>query len=266
MKKTNWDASDFWKLYTTPARPHESELALLDPHLKSNTNILILGSTPEFRDLCIDKGTQTTVIDYNPETYHALAKLMKQKDKIQQEHFIEGSWQDSDAHNKYDVILGDHILNVTDPNSWDQILSKLHAALKPTGKFFMRVITQSNKPLKPIKEIIETARGTNDINKYLSLTLHDLFDHGAIAENENFSEISLQSVFAKLIAAFAQGEITEEELDYYKKLGYETMKLKGYIPTRAYVESLLNKHFKVNSVLHGEIYYKDRNPIFVLSH
>ena len=57
-----------------PARPNASEINWLAQYNKPQQNVLILGSAPEYRDLCPEKGANVTVVDFDENTYKSLAK------------------------------------------------------------------------------------------------------------------------------------------------------------------------------------------------
>ncbi len=264
MSKPNWDASDFWKYYTSPARPDVSEIEVIRPYVESGQRVLILGSTPELRDLCIECSAVVDVIDYSAKTYKALTALMHHARQSVNEHFIEAHWQELKVVEQYDVILGDHVLNVTPPDQWPTLLQNFSNALKITGLFITRTIVQSSASAFPISDIFARARECGALDRYLSVTLHDLFDHGLTDHGPKCASINLKAVFQRLQQAYAHGIVTETELAYYQTLGYDKMAVIGYMPKQNYLEGVLGKHFVPKGKLSGDIFYKARNPIFVL--
>jgi len=95
MKKWTLDMANAWKRMTPPIRPSRYDLAVFKQFLKQkvkdkgkNIKVLILGSTPEFRDLVNSKGLTAYVCDYNKDNYEALGLLKKTKGEFVHENGI----------------------------------------------------------------------------------------------------------------------------------------------------------------------------------
>jgi len=159
-KKPNYKAwLHFAKVWgnniTSPARPCKSQLIIYNNVIKkiiNNNNkpkALILGATPELRDLCIKNNFNTTVCDINLNMVKAMSSLMKYKGKAK-EKIIIGDWLKTDfPKNNFDIILGDASLNqILNNKELKYLLKKLSFILKPNGFLLTREIVRLNK--KPI--------------------------------------------------------------------------------------------------------------------
>src|SRR3989344_5540770 len=93
-----------WGQLTSPARPTKDELRIIKEYLKSIRDVskkgkgmLILGATPEFRDIGHELGFNVTLIDINPKMVKAMRFLMKNK-KINMGELMVGLEQDAGRH------------------------------------------------------------------------------------------------------------------------------------------------------------------------
>ncbi|MBI3274336.1 MAG: hypothetical protein HYZ69_04290, partial [Candidatus Colwellbacteria bacterium] len=81
--KKTWTKTiaDTWNLWTPPDRPSQGELAEYEAALraiiktKKNPQLLVLGSTSEFRDLAARYKVECTVVEYRPDNYDILGSL-----------------------------------------------------------------------------------------------------------------------------------------------------------------------------------------------
>jgi len=104
-----------WKFYGPPGRPHKSEIKIISDEIEKHliqkkdhhpVNFLILGCTPEYRDmLAILKkkyaskfNINVTLIDIFKEMYEQMSLLTQLPNKDEQ--FIHGSWLDKNNFQK----------------------------------------------------------------------------------------------------------------------------------------------------------------------
>ncbi len=130
-----------WVKYVTPpAKPCEGLLKIWEEIVKQvakkveNPKALILGATPELRDLLLKYNFDTIAYDINPNMLKAMEKLMSYKNHPKNKK-ISGSWLKMNfKKNSFDLILGHQslgqILNVRDLR---KLLDRLKKILKPSG-------------------------------------------------------------------------------------------------------------------------------------
>lgn len=179
MKKSNYFGKKYWlnlakkwQLVKPPIRPSKEDLKIYEKLLKKNkirNNILILGATPELRELALKYGKQIVVCDINLNMILAMTELMRHKNK--KEIWIKADWVSVPLkHNHFDAILGDVInTNV----GWEKInIFHKHLAniLKPKGIFVTRSFfaTSKERAIKIFEAIIK------NITKKKKPTLKDL--------------------------------------------------------------------------------------------
>lgn len=151
-----------WKTYFTPPSrisPDEIEKyrEWLDKLNKDRIPLraLVLGVTPELRDMLFDFGYHVYSIDINLDMFLAMDELLKNKNP--DEVLVRANWLNNPLANKYfDVIIGDAIL----PNiPWGErslLLSEIKRMLKPRGVFLTRAFcVPDEKPFSSVDEILE---------------------------------------------------------------------------------------------------------------
>lgn len=79
-----------WTRTVGPSRPTVSELAIYTKYAhkllnnsKNRLKILILGSTPEFRDWAFEENMETTIIDYSADYNKTISREIRHKSIIE---------------------------------------------------------------------------------------------------------------------------------------------------------------------------------------
>jgi len=154
----------WWSRLAPPVRPSKADIGAYDKFLKRIINskkqprILILGATPEIRDLSAKHRAETTVCDINLEMIIAMGQLMKNKKASQKEIWIRASWVTGPLkHNYYDVILGDGITSNVSWREANQLWKHLTQLLKPKGVFITRIcyFTSKSENNKLVNNVIK---------------------------------------------------------------------------------------------------------------
>lgn len=139
-----------WAKTLPPSRPCRGDLEiyteLLKQYSKPNQSVLILGATPELRDLCFKYRLKVTIVDINKTMIQAMTTLRKTSSP---EKVIISRWQKIPLKNKYNFILGDASLNMLDKKDLSPTLKRVAQLLNDQGYFIQRVVTFN--PLKKIK-------------------------------------------------------------------------------------------------------------------
>lgn len=139
--------SHIWGRLKPLLRPSGGELRIYEKHvrnlaLRRNPQALLLGATPELRDILAKYNLKVTMIDINPEVVKAMTTLRKRRGG--REKIIIGDWLDIPhliKKEKYDLILGDHPLGLIRIRNWDKFLKGLTSVLKPDGYVLLNIVT-----------------------------------------------------------------------------------------------------------------------------
>jgi SAM-dependent methyltransferase len=128
-----------------PNRPSTGDIKvyaeLMHQYTKEKMEILLLGSTPELRDLLqtlsIIYDANITCVDLSEDMYQAMSILKEAESS--KEIFINKPWQDTGlpkAH--YDIVVGDEVIVNVPVEERDQFFKEIIRLLKPTGLFITR--------------------------------------------------------------------------------------------------------------------------------
>lgn len=164
--------ADSWiNYFTPPSRPSKLEVNKYKDWLETITKnkkglkALVLGSTPELRNILNEIGFKSHIIDINIEMMLALNGLVDHKNP--DEVLIKSNWLDNPlADNYFDVILGDAVL----PNiPWEEretFYNQITRLLKPKGYFLNRAFfIPEKKQYNTVDEILEAFAKKKASNK-----------------------------------------------------------------------------------------------------
>jgi len=148
--------ADNWQRMTRPGRPSGREIEIYEdfgrPILKQKSaKILILGATPELRDMLAKyKNEQVVLVDINMEMIVAMTSLMKKKQAAEKEIWIKSDWIGAPLpENYFDAIFADCVIHNVAQKSRSKFLNNIKNWLKPGGHFITRceTITPKHKRL-----------------------------------------------------------------------------------------------------------------------
>ncbi|MDO8566519.1 MAG: class I SAM-dependent methyltransferase [Candidatus Moranbacteria bacterium] len=144
--KQYWDTiARFWDVTPIPVRLSKDTIEIYRCFLKKNEEkwvgkrILILGSTPELRDLLAEETiAKIYVADFSEQMPLAMQRFTKYVDS-EKEEWIKANWLHLPFPEQYfDVILGDLVLQQFPPEKEPLFLEKMCGLLKADGVFISR--------------------------------------------------------------------------------------------------------------------------------
>ncbi len=132
------------KYYTPPGRPSKEAIKyyikfakLATKNLKTK-RALVLGSTPELRDLLFELNFEVTIIDVNMEMILAMSELTKHKNP--DEVIVRASWTEMPLDSDYyDIVLGDIVLSNIPEKKQEQFLKEIRRVLKKKGYWITKI-------------------------------------------------------------------------------------------------------------------------------
>ena len=266
MKNTNWDVrmANAWKNYKPPTRPSKDELevfkSFIDKRLKNNKDIkiLILGSTPEFRDLASKAKLVPYVADYSKNNFLALRLLKKYKGK---EIFLNQDWKNLKINKKFDLILAEASLNMVEAKNIDKVLRNVKNHLKDDGLFIAKTWNRIPKYKLSLKKVVNTYR-----KKYPkgSFKWHMTQYTYSYLYNIKKNEIAQKDFYLAMKRFYKNKKITKKEFDCFNGLSYETTKMKVYFPLKREIINKIKKHFKIQQTITPKPIGVNVIPIYVL--
>jgi len=134
-----------WDITPIPVRPSEHTVEIYRSFLQKNVKgngdqkVLILGSTPELRDLvAVESSAKIYVADFSNQMLLAMLRFTKHVD-LQKEEWIKSNWLDLPFPEQFfDVVVGDLVLQQFPPENEPIFLKKVRNLLKSDGVFISR--------------------------------------------------------------------------------------------------------------------------------
>jgi len=172
--KPYWDKTiSIRKKIGSPGRPSKAEAKIYERLFRKVTGnkrykAVILGSTPELRDIVLKHKSEVTAVDISLDALLKLRYLMKQN--WEDEILIRDNWLHMPLEsNEYRVVLGDLIFANLFLKDWDNLLIKLRELISKGGYFILR--EHLAPPLDRIKNQTNTVYNRCLIGKEHSNTL-----------------------------------------------------------------------------------------------
>jgi SAM-dependent methyltransferase len=141
--------ADNWETLGPTAKPSVEEIELyravtmIELADKQNVRALIMGSTPELRDMCseyfLSKMEKVYCVDATEDMYRAMSQLVKTPNP--KEEFIHGNWLDLYKlidDSSIDIVYGDHIVSNVGGKEKD-LFDNIKLALKDNGCFVSKI-------------------------------------------------------------------------------------------------------------------------------
>lgn len=197
-----------WHFYRPPIRPSAGDLTIYNFFLgtkESAQNILILGATPELRNVLITKFPYRRIIiaDSSPEMYDVTTKELEII-KPDSEKWIDSNWLFLPTPEQgFDIIIGDRVLEQFFSYKDEQrFFDKIKNLLRPEGVFISRFrLRNSGLTGIPGSRIISAAlkenqRSSGRIPLALGWRLRDAYTNES---NRTIDCASIKQTFEKYI-------------------------------------------------------------------
>ena len=152
-----------WNLFCSPGRPSPRNILDYEKLFQStikkrkNPKILILGATPELRDLLNKfKKAEVCICDINIEMILAMTELMKKKKAVEREIWMKANWKDMPLKKDYyDVILGDYITSAFPLKDHAELFNKLRSVLNKNGCFVSRIFFYNPDAVEDFNQVAD---------------------------------------------------------------------------------------------------------------
>lgn len=170
---------------------------------KKRPNALVLGATPELRNILHSLKIPVTIIDINLEMILAMNEFVP---RWEEETIVKGSWITNPlADRSFDVIVGD----LTWPNVprplWRAFTASIHRLLKPGGAYIQRInIIPDSWKREEVSAIVDIyARLPYSLQRHAELFIH-LMNNGFDMKART---VSVPSVYEQLLPYVQKGPI-----------------------------------------------------------
>lgn len=152
MSSPNWimDKAKFWHKLPAPCRPWPSEVAwfekyVLEKRSEGKKDVLVLGSTVEFRSMLHKNKMNVHVVDFSKDFYNILTKTQFGRLKYRGKEVVyEENWLTMNLGKKFDLMMGDWVPGVLHTKDYGAFYNKIIAHLKDDGLFIGRECVRPN--------------------------------------------------------------------------------------------------------------------------
>lgn len=268
----NNELAYIWTKMVGPSRPTASELAIYTKYAhmlmnfeKRKLRILILGSTPEFRDWGYEENFEVWVMDANPDYNSAINRELRHKTILEnakyKEHYIYEYWQNLSFEDFFDIIIGDLAIGNIPPNQLESFIQKVSTALTSNGLFLGKSFFIPKEEIKPIKDVVKEYYSGPLYHPYSALAFH-LTMH-SLDEN---NMLSFQKQYQLVISLYNDGIINDDTLECFQNVGWDTeMKFHFHVPHIEKYEQLLCKYLTIYKTEYGQDIYSPFFPLFIVT-
>lgn len=200
-----WDAlARSWSNFLSPCRPDKEDLEAIQEHLQRRISngepcgrLLILGSTPEFRDLIPQMGIDVTIIDQNQSMVDFMQRLQLAPNS--KETVVLEDWFSylPKAEKQFDVILCDLTQSNIPYDKRQEFYRSVASALVPGGEFIDRIYKYDEPdmcvPLESIADRIKSSFGCDLVTMneilYWLLISDRVLEHGTAQLGQLYHEL-----------------------------------------------------------------------------
>ena len=263
-----------WNLLGSPGRPSKNEIKTYRQACemalkgKKKARALVMGSTPEIRDILAGyKNTQTVIVDNLLDMMLGMTEVMKKKNE--NEIWVKSDWTKAPyPENYFDIILADW-------TSGNLPFDKQPAYYSNTSKWLKKTGLCAEKTMGFKKE--ELPMTMNELNDYcegkkISKDLCILFwECGMFYLDPPVGRIVRVSLFKKRLAEYIKNNPKSISAKILKQSSsiYPTNKI-WFIPTEKNLDQIVKKYFKIvnkvyDSAMNMPDLYKRMGAIYYMT-
>ncbi len=267
MKKSiKWtdDVAELWEKVVPPSRPAISELNIyseylrnLQKELKRKVDILVLGSTTEFRDWGYENNCNVSVIDYCREYYSKISTGLKYKNNNEVVYFKK--WQEMNFFNEFDIVIGDLATGNVPLTELDILFKKVHSSLRENGLFLGKSMCYNPKAsCNTIESVIES---------YLKLNIKDhAYTHIFYQLAINYIDVEThiwnnRKMFEDLKQLYLGKKLDKDTYESLAVVG--DMNVSFTIIPFEYLLNIGKKYYELKDERFGEEAYSEYFPLYV---
>jgi ubiquinone/menaquinone biosynthesis C-methylase UbiE len=277
-KKLHWErALSNWHKYSFPFTISLEDIKnylFIIKRLKNKKKILLLGSSPEIREILSKLGLDVIIADFSLEMISGMmrfSRIDKSKEK-----WVKVDWLELDKsfkNNYFDIILGDLFLRNIDFILQDECLKKISKLLKKGGYLITRIHYVNKEIFKlSSKKIIESIFKEHRYKRVEKKIIEDLITSRLFDKSTDFkNKIVDKKKFADEIRNYKKITKSRKEKLILNNI-LEKWTPPGNFPQRTWtqrtiqeIDELLSKHFIIRDVKISSDYQDSEfYPIYVV--
>lgn len=259
--------AEIWTNNVAPSRPSNSELCVYNKYLRivqkrlnRPVELLVLGSTPEFRDWGFEQDLNISVVDENESYFNMITREIRHKNL--RENLYITRWESMEFDKKFDIIIGDLTIGNLEPSRFNEFLIRIKNCLSAEGLFIGKsFLWDENEKVITPSEIIENYKNSIKIHPYTYINSQlGLF----CLDRENYL-IDFQKMYNELEKLNVKGELSDELFSYFKDIGWNTeMKFKFFSPSKSFFVKSVNKELHFVRYEYTDEIYTNVFPIYII--
>lgn len=268
MSNWNKNLAQIWTKMVGPSRPTISELAIYQKHIrqlqllsKHRLKMLVLGSTPEFRDLGYEENLDVTVMDCNPDYHEVINRELRHKEALSKEKILICNWQELAYEGEFDIIIGDLVIGNILPENLEVFIKSVAQALRQNGLFLGKsfYVDRNYTPLSP-KQLCARYYNGYPYHPYSYFT----YDLTIYVLNNN--RLVFKKMYTELEHLIEENLLSSKTFEYFKNIGWDKeMKFEFFVPYIDDFESLVSKYFLISAVEYANEIYSKHFPLYILT-
>ncbi|MDP1845677.1 MAG: class I SAM-dependent methyltransferase [Candidatus Moranbacteria bacterium] len=245
-----------WAEVESPWRPSKKDILFCEKMIKmvlryeKNPKALLLGSTPEIRDLLAKYKIETTLVDVNSSMKKAMDKLLKRKNR--KEKLIVADWVKMKLPKSYfNLAFSDGCLTNISLATWRNLFTNVNQALKKNGLLYSG--SWVYRVLKPLsfEDLIEKYKKNpkyfEDFKNRVH-SLHSLYLNPGLYDRRK-KEYNFFKVMKGIELFVKRGDISQKD---FRNLQWTKIEMGPYIEIAfddaEEHDSYLNKFYKIVAV------------------
>ncbi len=261
------ELANIWTNNVAPSRPSYNEMCVYTKHLREiqkkvtrPINLLVLGSTPEFRDWGYEENLKIHVVDKSEEYYKQVSRELRHKNLVEEVYYSK--WENMRFHKKFDIIAGDLSIGNIEPFRFSNFLMNIHNALSDEGIFIGKsFIWNEDEPVKSPKQIVDEYNQSIKIHPYTYIN-HQL---GLYCLDKEKYVIDFQQMYKELEMLYKSNYIDEDLFSFFQNVGWNTeMKFKFFAPSMKFFVEQVNKVLHFIEFVHTDDMYTNVFPIYII--
>jgi len=251
LNKEGWTKiSEEWGRVMSPDRPSRYEIEIYEDYIqkivnksKKKVRALILGATPELRDLLAKYDIDVTIVDINSDMINAMSQLLEYSNG--QEKVVVSNWLEIPLKSdSFDVVLCDHGVCHIPFEKWEAFFAEQARLLKKGGHLIKNIVTLEQNETRDVQDMVDTFKNNvftrEDKNYYYWSCIIGLADFEGKKHLKNFQDFDDQ-----LEAFFTKKVITKKQFEFLKTFwcGF-----RATFPPKEVVDSVVSKSFVIKSI------------------
>jgi len=226
-----------WASVKEPIRPSAEENRFYEHYVERisklcNPRMLVLGATPDFRDMAIKRGIKPLCADLSRPVFDAMKAYMHEEGD---EEFLQCSWLELPGDRKFDLVIADCALNMLSKDALIPYFEGISRVLTDDGLFVQRICT-ANESLD-LDDYAEALKDYREKRYDMNIFLYTLYFKNCLQE-VHFPDLSPTEIYEQKLFPYH----TEEEIAVINCYAFQN---RAYFPFKADLDEAMSLFFDV---------------------